>query len=233
MSFLQVDLDLEQAVSDTLGWNRIAMGGEFDLSHQRKDLQHRCLLEEVQELRDALDSRDKVETVDALCDILFVGVFAWFMHNDRNNGTIDIDVLAWLVHSDINNGAIDIGGLDHSFVDTTFSLEDLYTQLYKLVSDKKYKTVCELIVQTSILFDFDLKKSYEEVVRSNFSKFPLKGNVDIISEIYYFKHHSKYDNVVGVIVDGRYTFRCEDGLGKIVKPRAFSEPQLTQYIGGL
>jgi len=214
MSFLRRDLDLEKSVEHTLSWNKIAMGGEFDFSQQRKDLQHRLLLEEVQELRDALDDNDKVETVDALCDILFVGVFAWF------------------INSDINGGTIDIGGMDHELVDTGYTLEDLYTQVYALTSDKKYRTVCELIIQTSVLFDFDLKKSYNNVVISNFSKFPIVDDFELVADLEWFDIHSKYDGVVETIVDGHYVFRAEDGLGKIVKPRCFVEPSLAQFIGG-
>ncbi len=209
MNFLRRDTDLVDLFIDTIEWNRIGSeNGELDLSDQKLELQHRCLLEEVQELRDAIDDRDKVEVVDALCDILFVASYGVFLL-----------------------GQTDDNGIDHDLVDNKFELEDLYKQLYWLCNDKKYFTMVQLIQRVSVLFDFNLKKSYKNVVESNYSKFPKVDDIDLHDELEWFNKESKYTDVVAVVVEGRYIFRCWDGDGKIVKPRCFKEPELAQYIG--
>ena len=211
--FLRKDVDLKDLFVQTLDWNRVGNQGEYDFSDEKAQLQHRCLLEEVEELREALEERDEVEVLDALCDIMFVASYAHFMQ------MMDTEV------EDIQDK-----GLDHNFVDITYTLDDLYTQLESLCEAKKYYTMIDLILRTSCLFTFDLKKAYANVVESNFSKFPLVPDTNLEEELEWFENESKYSGVIAISTGDRFVFRCNGGAGKIVKPRCFVEPELEQYI---
>ena len=81
------------------------------------------------------------------------------------------------------------------------------------------------------MLDFDLKGAYENVVESNFSKYPLTEDIMIGAELEWFETLSKYDDVCVEEFDGHFIFRCDNGDGKIVKPRTFVEPNLEQFIG--
>ena len=210
MSFLKWDTDLNDLFKATLQWNYIAGNMEPDANGQRAALQHACLVEEVQELRDALDASDEVETLDALCDILFVAIFAHYLTDD-SKPTLE---------------------LDHEFIDAGYTAEDLYTQLEGLLESRQYLTMVQLVLRTSYLFKFDIKGAYNNVVTSNFSKFPLEDSLNGADTLQWFEEEYKYVRVVGSIISGRWVFRCNDGMGKVVKPPQFNEPELLQFIFG-
>lgn len=218
---LQRDLDFSNLIKLTIEWNRVGAGGQFDMSPQLRELQHKCLLEELQELKDAIAANDDVEIVDALCDILFVGVYATFMdlnsdHDECRFGYIYPEIL--------------LDGDECIYRDLV--LMNLFNDLEDLVNKRCYYATIVKLVQQSIFLKFDLKKAYENVVMSNWTKYPMIEDVVIADELDYLNNHSKYagKNVVAIEVDGHYVFRIDGGKGKIIKYSGYKEPQLEQFI---
>jgi len=220
MSLLQRDLDFDNLIKLTIEWNRIGAGGQYDMSEQRKQLQHECLLEELQELEDAIAANDEVEIVDALCDILFVGIYAAFM-NER--------VFTDQYHYEQRLARVMCAGVfnpDQAESTPEYFVEDIE----HFIEADMYWHLIELIISYSINFNFDLKKAYENVVMSNWTKYPLIEDVNLAAELEWFKTSSKYKDVVAQEVDGHYVFRCDNGNGKVVKWAGYKEPQLKQFI---
>ena len=211
MDLLKPDSDFTDLFNQTVEWNKVANGGEFDFSNQRKELQQKCLMEEVLELEEAIDNNDPVEAVDAICDILFVGFYAWVMCSNREPDVYDISHGIRLAFSD-------------------YSLEDFLWHLKIAVEKKDYFEVVKLILEAGIAFNFDLKGAYANVVESNFSKFPEMDSVVLHRELERFKNNARYSNVVAAVVHGRFVFRADYGEGKVVKPSCFIEPNLKQFI---
>ena len=212
MSLLKIDLDLTKQFEETVSWNRVANDGEFVFTDLMQTLQHRCLSEEIQELEDAIHANDPVEVVDAICDILFVGVFAWYM---RTRGIHGVDVISK------NIGC----------VSTNYTVHTLLIELKRALEEYHYLEICQLILSSSVMFDFSLKEAYQEVVASNFTKFPLVDEIDIADELNWFREYSKYENVISTIIKNKHVvFRSHYGGGKVVKPRSFREPQLSWFI---
>lgn len=211
-NLLKVDLDLTDLFKETIEWNEIANGGEFLFTDTKQTLQHECLAEEIRELEEAIIANDPVEVVDAICDILFVGVYAWYM---RTRSIYDVSFLCK------NIGC----------VSTEYTLTNLIVDLNIALDNYHYLEICHLILSSSVMFDFSLKEAYREVVSSNFTKFPLVDEIDIGDELNWFKEYSKYDDVISTVVKNkRVVFRSHNGGGKVVKPRSFQEPQLSWFI---
>ncbi len=158
MDLLKVDLNLTKLFEETIEWNHVANGGRCVFTDVHQTLQHCCLAEEITELEEAIFAEDPVEVVDAICDILFVGVYAWFM---RTAGMYDV-----------GNICKNIG-----CVSTNYTLETLLFNLKAALRDYHYLEICQIILSSSVMFDFELKAAYREVVNSNFTKFPLISEV--------------------------------------------------------
>ena len=214
MSLLKVDLDLTEEFKQTISWNRTASGGLWEFTDKKQLLQHACLVEEIKELEMAIKAEDPVEVVDAICDILFVGVYAWYM---RTGNLFGVDIISE------NIGC----------VSTNYNLKKLHKELKEALENYHYLEICQLILSSSVMFDFSLKEAYREVVASNFTKFPLVNEIDAEDELNWFRENSKYENVICTKVGDRYVYRSNYGGGKVVKPRCFKEPNIGWYIRGL
>lgn len=224
MKLFDVNTDLVELFDQTIQWNKLANHGQFDFSQSRRDLQLDCLSEEILELISAKHEKDDVEILDALCDILFVSVYALFMKIATSE-------------------PIEESLSPNFYPDLT--LDGLVSELTSAFRDEDYFYICELILSYSLEYDFDFKDAYQEVVESNYSKFPTVFSFNPERELDWFENGSKYQNVVCTTVKvmqpcqeiegaqfnaDRFVFRSNYGDGKVVKPRCFREPNLSQFI---
>ena len=76
-------VDMTHLFEKTITWNEIGRLGKHNFSDEAKALQKECLKEEVNELRQAITTHDAVEMLDAMCDILFVAIYAEFLKEER------------------------------------------------------------------------------------------------------------------------------------------------------
>lgn len=227
-------MDLTHLLGQTIQWNKVACLGSFDFSQERKDLQYKCMIEEVKEYVEATATGNTVEMLDAICDMIFVGVYGYFLEEDGEINLSDfvmdytkVDLRADGISNPITNGTI---------------FQDLSGEFLKIFTDEEiasvlsraeiYKLCVTALIGLGLVGNFDLKGAYENVVNSNFTKFPLTEDVQIAKELAWFENKSKYNDVCVEEFDGRFLFRCDGGEGKIVKPRAFCEPKLGGFIHG-
>ena len=222
-------IDLTTLLGQTIKWNKVANLGEFDFSQERKDLQFKCLKEEFDELLTAIRDDDDVEMLDALCDILFVGIYGFFLENE---GKINLDSFIGtydMIDTSENGIFKDGGALFGAFSQELPALFDAEEAIGRSLI---YQALCQFAINVGLVLEIDLKGAYKNVVQSNFSKFPLTEDVKLGAELEWFNAVSKYDDVTVEEHDGRYIFRCDGGDGKIVKPRLFVEPELEEFIHG-
>ena len=218
-------IDLTYLLGQTIKWNKVANLGEYDFTQERKDLQLKCLKEEVNEFVEAHRECDGVEMLDALCDILFVGIYGCFL---EGNGKIDLTEFVF-TYDMINTSDNEL------FEDKTSLLAELakeFPTVFESDADRKeiYECVCKMVLATALVVDANVCKAYENVVESNFTKFPLTDDIILGKELEWFEKESKYDDVCVEESEGFYIFRCNGGEGKIVKPSVFVEPKLEKFI---
>lgn len=206
--------DLTNLLEQTIHWNEVGNLGKHNFTDQRMQLQIKCLDEELNELKEAIKADDPVEAVDALCDILFVAAYATYLENGGAVGWLD-----------------KANAYDTYSISIPFKIENMTEDLVYLFEKGEYELMCATIMYVAPILNFDLYHAYENVVNSNFTKYPLTDDVMIGAEMEWFNTCSKYDDVCVEEYDGYFIFRCDGGYGKIVKPRTFVEPTLEQYIG--
>jgi NTP pyrophosphatase (non-canonical NTP hydrolase) len=202
-------MNLINLYQDVISWNDF-VGNKIN-NKELSNLYIDLVKEETQEIFDSIENVDAAEFLDGICDTLVVGSFLLALKRQRDFSDYEISKQ----HVD--------------FKESIFKLR-------KLVQYNTYENIEEIIIlveNISYSLDLDIEKSFEEVMISNWSKFPLIENVTPLNEIKYIESKGRYKevrfekNIDSKSLD-RYIFK--DGNGKVVKPSTFKEPKLSQFI---
>ena len=215
-------VDFTQEYNDVVLWNAIALSNKHDYSKEAIQRQYDLVTEEHNELHEAIDSCDLVETIDALCDIFVVAGYWMFLNKLKPS-------------------------LEGFVVDSVSAVEGVYYQFTTF--EKKELNVPNLFQDTlNALASIKGGKEYlQEVLQSNMSKFAQKGFLEdkgilpeVVATNIEMNSNGRYKNVVPVyskVVDKEtgkdveyVLFRCDNGAGKIVKSFYFKEPNLKELI---
>lgn len=209
-------LDYSKYFKAVVEWNATARGGKHDFSDETLLLQKKLVQEEIDELELAIIQSDKVEVLDALCDIFVVGSYYYYLQ----------------AQGDIK---------DPSFFSilTPLSGIDYYTSLifdFKTLDNGFMLTqdVCALLYQ----FDGFSSAGLNAVMESNDSKFPdvsvfgkqknkreekLKEECKAIEE----RSEGRYTDVKYSIRGNKVVFL--DSNKKIMKPSSFKPVNLKLF----
>ena len=236
-----VDINIiEDWISRVVTWN--ANGGnapEADVFGRINQvyMNYNLVIEECGELSDAIDANDKVEILDALCDIFVVSSYEYYLLtvNDDNKLNMNLD------------GAVDIlETCSEWFKDSDFlesELKDLsdvkvwkYTSCESLFDALKYSSITFMSAAALGLniFGHDVFiEAMEAVLSSNDAKFmDRKTAIEKLDHTKEF-YADRYHNIVVVEDDcGVCCYRTDNGGGKIVKPFDWAAPDLKTIIEG-
>lgn len=177
------------------------------------------------ELMDSIEKKDKVGTLDGYIDC----VFTMFYY-------------ACLEGIDLNK--------DHLWLRVvTLLLEPLCLQkeldyiLLNLTDDDAEKAQINIItLMISEQDNFNFVAAFKEVLRSNYSKFAIKKDIDIEKELAYITSAGRYGELSydEIVVDGKVyiAFKANIDLQsgvtytkpKLIKCSTFSEPELGQFV---
>ena len=216
-------VDFTQEYNDVVLWNAIALSNKHDYSKEAIQRQYALVTEEHNELHEAIDSGDLVETIDALCDIFVVAGYWMFLNKLKPK-------------------------LEGFVIDPVSALENVYYQP-KILNEPDKIDVSNLF-QDALNALASLKGGKEclqEVLRSNMSKFAQKDFFEdkgilpeVVAANIEVSSNGRYKNVVPIcslVVDNEtgkeveyIVFRCDGGKSKIVKPFYFQEPKLKEII---
>lgn len=209
MNLFDVKTDLADLFEKTIKWNKIANYGAFDFSQSRRDLQHTYLMGEISTLFEVVYLDDEGETLKAICDVLFTSVYALYLDTATSEP------------------------LENSLTPCFYpdlTLYSLACEVEEAFDDFDYFYICELILSYSLTYDFDFKDAYAEVVKSNYSKFPVISEAECQMELRLFLGNEKYQNVLCTLVEGGYcVFRSSYGSGKVFNPQSFCQPNLKRF----
>lgn len=211
--FIFRDHDFTWAFSRVVEWNKVARDGKHIFDDKTISFQKKLVEEETKELFDAIDAKDKVEALDALCDMFVVGSYWYFLQNKDNKPSSYI-------------ASIPLHGVDY-----------VKAAKFDIEQDSSYLFMMSV---TSMLLKFEgnVKGALEEVLSSNDSKFPLVQDSDALASPedtcrwIESENEGRYTGVTAKIIgkgkDKRYVFL--DSNGKIMKPKTFFKPDLTKFV---
>lgn len=209
--------------NDVLLWNFI--GGN---RVENKNLIHTyvgLVDEESNETIDGLKKEDQIEVIDGVIDSLVVGSYLYAVKRDVsefsnvNFDTVDMPLfdLIYKMEELKDHYRNDDGNLKDEFSDHIEEFmsyaEAIYVKLSKYV---------------------DVEGAFEEILKSNWSKYPTIESVDADAEIVYIEAQGRYSGVYSSVSkspkgDSFFVFK-EGTKGKVVKPSVFKEPSLQKYI---
>ena len=190
----------------------------LNIQHQK----HNILLEEIEEYFDAIKKNDRVEKLDALCDIEFV------IHGAMDAFGFDFDIEKLKKADIFNHGTFDIGEL-FSLRYRAFCFSSEIDKIEQLFYDILY---WHYFAVHSYYIDWDMKNvvkyhnAFLEVCRSNGTKSCKTEDV-----MHATMAQPKYKNVefINVIRDGEYNLYRKDD-GKLIKSIDYSPANLLPFI---
>ena len=166
------------------------------LRKQRLDLIH----EEICEYEDAKKKGDRLEMLDALCDIMYVTLGSY---------------ITFGIPLEINNNEDELSSLTDDL--THGDKTSMYMYLTNISSNVLYKAT---------ILNVEFKKAFAEVHRSNMSK--SCGSIDEVYATM-AQHKYKDIDYNYVIKEGRWFIHRKDN-GKLIKSIAYSKAELAKYI---
>ncbi|AUR92280.1 NTP pyrophosphohydrolase-like domain [Vibrio phage 1.170.O._10N.261.52.C3] len=210
-------LEMEKSVQ---GFNNI-MGNDY-FSKELTSLYKSLTLEELDELLEASIINDRVEILDAICDLIFTG-FIWL-----NTTGVEVKELYQKIRfSELRQ--LHGGG----------KLKKLVGAFEQDRPDLFVRYLIEMMILKQVHYDF--KGAFQEVLRSNMSKFSEKG-IDIQKEISIIEEDGRYGGVFieEVSHDGKIyvMFKAMKDLSKgvdfdkpkLIKSSSYSEPVLEEFV---
>jgi hypothetical protein len=194
---------------DVISWNSFVGN---DISNKKlQDLYVNLVIEESTEIFDSIKDKDPIEFIDGLCDSLVVGSFLMAVKRGQD-----------FTEHKVEEGSVNI-------VNSIALLEELIKEDCLV----HIESIISLLEKIANSVDIDTVKSCEEVMFSNWSKFPLVSEVNPESEVKYIENQGRYSNVtfstkIDTQKNERFIFK--DGNGKVVKPSTFKDPVLNIFV---
>ncbi len=167
------------------------------------------------ELLQSWFNEDKVGTLDGLCDLVFTYGYLTQLKLGKDSLTKTV-----LIQSYKPKQTLDF--LSASLIlDSPFGMSKGLYELLQSFEDQ-----------------FDIVGAFEEVLRSNMSKFPLTVDVYIEDELELLNRSDRYGDIDFKFVGDRVVFLAGRdkqsnvvfGSPKIIKPSTFSEPELEVFV---
>lgn len=215
--------NLKKYYNNVLLWNYI--GGNRIENKQLINTYVGLVDEESNETIDGLKEEDQIEIIDGVIDSLVVGSYLYAVKRDI---------------SDFANVSFDVA--DMPLFDLIYKMEelkDLFRDDEGNLKDEFSDHVEEFMSYAEAIYMklseyVDVEGAFEEILKSNWSKYPTTESVDAEAEVVYIEAQGRYSGVYSSVStspngDSFYVFK-EGTKGKVVKPSVFKEPSLQKYI---
>lgn len=213
--------------------------------------QLKLVLEELNELNDAIAAGDDVEIIDAVCDINVVAAYAALLMSTPTTyfnpdfsydvSDVGVDTIFVSEHStpcDFDNdtvGEIIDGGL--CLLGLLLEDEDTFSEKCALqYHDKLYKVLYGIgqylyIVGSRCYGENVMDKSMAQVLETNNAKFMAPDVAKEKLQATIESYQGRYENIVVHQTPlGSACFRCDNGKGKIVKPYDWVAPDIKSIL---
>lgn len=214
---------LKNLASEVYNWNVIAGNEPSPYVEERQRQvynQEKYLIEEIEELFDAASKNDVVEQIDALCDIMYVGVYLRILRGVPlfvENSDKDVETL-----------------FGESYSDSEIANRKLYTSATPKNACLRYPYIEQSALNLISTFGKKIAvSSVFEVVNSNKSKFIHDPDYTIDPTLLLESVVAKYTKeakAAAVRVGDYIVIRADNGRGKILKPACYFAPNLTKIL---
>ena len=168
-------------------------------------LRYSLINEEIKELQEALYNSDIIETIDALCDILYVvaGAKVYFNYKDNdkeyimisNNQSLNVYETKILFQNNFNDISKIITDMDSESVKlnniTNLIINKYYDNEIILNYNKHLDSIIKYVFDISLLLNINIIKFFDIVHKSNMSKICLSENEAIQTIENYLKDIQK------------------------------------------
>jgi hypothetical protein len=198
---------------NVLNWNKFA--GNEVTNKNLVGLYVNLVKEELSEIFHAVEVDDVVEYIDGLVDSLVVGSYLYALKKQENfNEYLE------------------------SF-ETVDSLKSSIDKLESIYNSEQIENEISVVmiflenVAFTINGNVDIIGACDEVMYSNWSKFPMVTEVNPEDEIKYIESQGRYSGITykkSLDATNVERFIFYSDKGKIVKPSTFKEPRLSQFI---
>lgn len=211
------ELTVDQFISycwEVVAWNKVSRG-EHDFSDSTTLKQLDYCLEEIQETVKGYEDVNLTEILDGLADSMVTLSYLVFLIRDGKQGCFD-----HLNHPDNKTY--------HSGYHTIM-LEN-YRCLYQVPCERDVESTLEdvLAALNDLSDKANITSVVEEVLESNWSKFPYLDQVIPMEECKWIEENRDKEGVSHSVIGNKVVFR--DRGGKIMKPSTFKEPNISQHI---
>lgn len=213
-TFLNKPTDFYKYVEEVIHWNKVSQAGKEDFSAKKISDQKNFVLEEINELGEAIIAKDKEEVVDALADIVVTAGY-WLYLKEPS-----------LIKNSCKLMNFSLGSNHYNRIKYGFDDDDPWEVMQGVMS---------------LFYQLDCKvdKVMREVLSANWTKFPKE---DWYIGKYHCDNVDEFIDVVcnGINKGGRYSgVRCtkydsrlifHSDTNKIVKPPSFREPDHCENV---
>lgn len=205
---------------EVVAWNAVSRGGKHTFSPEEEIKQLDYCLEEIQETLEAYEEEDLVEVLDGLADCLVT--ISYLIALVREADVLSFEAVKVSQIPDNSN--------------------NFYQRLAG--SYQRLSTDCPMLIDAEIALldvvgalnsvndhwneDVDVMGVIEEVLDSNWSKFPYLDQVVPMEECKWIEENRGKEGVYHSVIDNKIVFR--DKGGKIMKPSTFKEPDISKHI---
>ena len=194
-----------------LNWNSFS-GNSYNDS-KLVDVYNALVKEEMNEMFYEIDEGDDLNFLGELVDSLVVGSFLYAIVNNEDFSSYDREP-----------------NLVEDFDTTIAQLKKVFNKNKNIDNIHYILNTLEDISYTS---DMDVIGACEEIMKANWSKFPLVTDVNPEEEVAYIEKDPRYKGVVYEIKkdsagEERYIFKAD--TGKVVKPSTFQKAFLKEYV---
>lgn len=219
-------------IENVVKWNAVARNGEHDFSEDAIKRQGDYVSSEIRETLVGCMNFDLKETLDGIADIFVTLVYKNYLQTggyiaDKNDETLTSLVKYYEM---CKEDPVDKDNYRFQIVsERSFEL-----LLDNPNTDGQIELLLNLMCEAEFLFDVDIMDVVEHVMDSNWSKFPKVEETNINYEVRTITEKMApkgFKDIVGVVNEenGVVVFRTDNGVGKIMKPSSFWEPNCGKF----
>ncbi len=222
-------MNLIDFYKDVLNWNYF--GGNSLSKDNIENVYLKLVKEESNEIMEGVEEKDHVLFLDGLCDTLVVTSFLCAVQKNYKGEEFLLNYETAKPFSDFNFFISELKALK-GYVPKIIENEEDNKKSLQLIKINSF-CIIKLVESYIQSLDLDYVAACFEVMRSNWSKYPLVSETDPIFEKEFIESQGRYKNIYYTIKkddngNDRYIFKDENH--KIVKPSKFSEPDLKQFV---
>ena len=220
---------------NVVNWNAVARNGVHDYGQDALNRQTEYTRSEIQETLVGIINDDHQEVLDGAADIFVTLAYKLFL---QAQGDVDWEEVADTLFTidQQRRGLVETTNAyfnKQNLLDLTVSVR--IANDFEEASDLALGLLVELMMEIESQYGIDSLELTKHIMDSNWSKFPPAQDLNVTDqEVQYIteKMGGKFVDIVGTLNEdfNVIVYRSDKGIGKIMKPSTFWEPDTKQFL---